>query len=429
MNVALLVVAFNRPEPLRRLLNSLSAAQAQKTHIDISLIISIDHSDVPEVTEIAEDYKWSLGKKRVIKHPRPLGLKKHILDAGDLVDGFDALVMLEDDLGVSPYLWRYIEQSIALSQKHHDIGQVSLYSNVYNETAGLPFLPFLDGHDNYYSRVPSSWGQLWTKEQWLEFKKWLPYYELHSEALDRRLPPNVRKWPNTSWKRIFQCFLIDRSKLVLYPRESLTTNYADAGTHHVGGAYHFQTPLLTYAVDNYFLSSPDSSRAVYDEYSEREDSDFRAMILSEFGVSDVVMDLYGTRDLSALHGRFVITAQNVTGEKLHSFPLGLRPHELNLKKNAVGEMMSHLSLIELQSNGDIVSTPHRSEIQVDRYRYYHGLPKSILDYFVRLEIQKQRLRPFSRKDAVKRLIPNSLLMPILRIRRMLNSRRKASSKF
>jgi hypothetical protein len=416
MKLALVVIAFNRPGPLERLLNSLRTAQTQKPDFEVTLIVSIDHSDVPEVAKIAESYQWTLGEKRVIVHPQSLGLKQHILCAGDLVEEFDALVMLEDDLGVSPYLWRYIEQSVAVCQKHREIGQVSLYSNVYNETAGLPFMPSLDGHNNYYSRVPSSWGQLWTKEQWLEFKEWLPYYELNSEALDQLLPPNVRKWPETSWKRIFQCFLIDMGKLVLYPRDSLTTNYADAGTHHVGGAYHFQTPLLTHPVDDYFLSSPDSSRTVYDEYSERDDSFFKAMILSKFNVSDVVIDLYGTRDLSALHGKFVITSQNVTGEKLHSFPLGLRPHELNLKENVVGEMVSHLSLIELQSDGEIASTPHRSEIQLDRYRYYHGLPKGILNYFVKLEIQRQRLQPFSRKDALKRLLPNLLLTLLKKIR-------------
>jgi hypothetical protein len=419
MKLALVVIAFNRPEPLKRLLHSLQAAQARKPDFNVSLIISVDHSDVAEVAEIAESYKWSLGEKTVIVHPQPLGLKKHILGAGDLVEEFDALVMLEDDLGVSPYLWRYIEQSVLICQEHQDVGQVSLYSNVYNETAGLPFTPSLDGHDNYYSRVPSSWGQLWTKEQWLEFKQWLPHYELNSEALDQLLPPNVRKWPNTSWKRIFQCFLIDKGKLVLYPRVSLTTNYADAGTHHVGGAYHFQTPLQTYPVENYYLSSPDTSRTIYDEYSEREDSSFRTMLLNKFDISDIVIDLYGTKDLSALHGRFVITSQNVTGKKLHSFPLGLRPHELNITENLVGEVINHLWLVELHSNGDLISTPNRPEMRLDRYRYYHGFPKAILHYFVKLEVKRQRLQPFSRKDALKRLLPKHLLTFLKKIRGVL----------
>ena len=140
------------------------------------------------------------------------------------------------------------------------------------------------------------------------------------------------------------------------------------------------------------------------------------MILKEFNVSPVVIDLFGTKDLSTLSGAFVITSQNVTGEKLFSFPLGLRPHELNIRRNNFGEAMDHLSLIRLQKIGDIAITPHHSEVQIDRYRYYYGLPAGIVNNLFKMAIQRQGVRPVSKKDALKRLLPNQLQALIKKIR-------------
>src|SRR5690606_14192367 len=139
----------------------------------ISLIISLDKSDNIKVSQIAEDFIWELGTKKIIKHSERLGLKKHVLLCADLVYEYENIVMLEDDLWLSPHFWNYTIQSIDFCQNQSQIAQISLYSNVFNETSMLTFMPYMDGYDNYFMKIPSSWGQIWTRSQWHEFKHWL----------------------------------------------------------------------------------------------------------------------------------------------------------------------------------------------------------------------------------------------------------------
>ena len=106
MKPAIVVVAYNRDKALKRLLNSLESAD-YSGFSDITLVISIDKSDSTEVIETAEAFSWEQGEKRVITHPERLGLKKHILGLGDLTAEFGSIIMLEDDLFVSPLLYHY----------------------------------------------------------------------------------------------------------------------------------------------------------------------------------------------------------------------------------------------------------------------------------------------------------------------------------
>lgn len=414
MQFAIVVIAYNRPVALARLLESLDAAQrtAAEATIDVPLVISIDYSDEEEVTEIAEEYEWRLGEKRVIKHGERLGLKRHVMLSGDLVEDFGNIVMLEDDLWVSPYLWSYVSSALALCQEDPRLGQVSLYGNVFNETAQLPFVPFDDGYDNYYMKVPSSWGQMWTLEQWRDFRRWMPEYELHQTAHEHKLPRNVRDWPETSWKKIFQSYLISQDKLVLYPRNSLTTNFADAGTHHVGGDFHFQSPLLSYRKSAYKFSSTSDSRAVYDEYSERTDAYFRSLLNTNFGFEKVVVDLYGARELEHYPNRCIITCrENLNGKTLAQFQSGLIPHELNITvRGKQAEGMYRLVKLSSAPCEDL-NSPLPS-VMAEQFFYYYGLPRRVFDHARHVLFPPSLI--VTRKEALKILLPKWIRLLVRR---------------
>jgi hypothetical protein len=415
MKFAIVVIAYNRPDALSRLLRSLDAAQTRAPSTEIPLVISIDQSDNALVTEIAEGYHWKLGQKRVVKHKERQGLKKHILSAGDLVDDFENVVMLEDDLWVSPFLWEYIAQSIGFCELYENIAQVSLYSNVYNETACLPFQPFNDGHDNYYMKVASSWGQLWTRNQWREFKKWLPRFEDKRNKYEAILPANAKRWPETSWKKIFQSYLIDQNKLVLYPRVSLTTNFSDAGTHHVGGDFHLQSPILTFEKPLYNLAPPLESHSVYDEHCERADSYFIDDMLQAFNLPEILVDLYGTKDPGKFAGKYVLTSQEVTGDVLAIFSPGLRPHELNIKG---GERpgSGFYKLIKFSDKPVGNALAPIASTKPDKFLYYYAIPERIFKSEARKKFPKPKA--VTRKQAIKVLLPNWLIDLIKRAKRL-----------
>lgn len=61
--ITLVVVGYNRPDSIRRILGSLE--RADYDYEDIRLVVSIDHSGMEEVVRTAEECVWSHGSKEV----------------------------------------------------------------------------------------------------------------------------------------------------------------------------------------------------------------------------------------------------------------------------------------------------------------------------------------------------------------------------
>lgn len=417
MKLAIIIVAYNRDHTLKRLLASLESAKVNAPQMEIHLVISIDQSDNEKVLKIAEEFSWDLGPKKIITHKERQGLKKHILKSGDLVEEYENIIMLEDDLWLSPYFWKYSIDSINFCKDNKQICQISLYSNVFNETSLLPFIPYMDGNDNYYMKIPSSWGQIWTKDQWNGFKEWLPEYEANEKKFNESLPPNVKIWPDTSWKKIFYNYVIEKNKLVFYPRLSLTTNFMDAGTHHKGSAYYLQTPTLTFKIDNYCFSSIEESKTIYDEFCERDDDCYRAELKANLGIENVIVDLYGTKNLDLYPGKYTLTSQKVPGDIKSYFTMGMRPHELNINSATMSEVKTDYKLTKIPNEGNLNLPTNTRPTSLDQILCYYVLPKRILPKTNPAKSQKiyittptkQKKVKITRKQAILTLLPFRLV--------------------
>src|ERR1017187_6406667 len=104
-STAIVVIAYNRSDCLKRLLASLQKAQYQEAKVP--LVISIDKSDSKEVEQVAEAFQWEYGEKRINREDQHLGLKEHVFRCGRLAKEFGSVILLEDDLLVSPFFYRY----------------------------------------------------------------------------------------------------------------------------------------------------------------------------------------------------------------------------------------------------------------------------------------------------------------------------------
>ena len=137
-NPIICVVAFDRPNSLQRLLNSLLKS---KNISDTKLIISIDNK-APEnynIVEIAKSFSWPFGEMEIIYQEQRLGLKEHILKCGDLSKIYGSVIILEDDLYVSPFFYNYSCQALNYYDNDSNIAGISLYSQPYEEITELPF--------------------------------------------------------------------------------------------------------------------------------------------------------------------------------------------------------------------------------------------------------------------------------------------------
>jgi hypothetical protein len=362
MGPAIVLVAFDRPNSLKRILGSLAASRIP---LGTPLVISIDraHQEKADaVRAIAEDFTWGYGDKHVVAHPKRLGLREHILRCGDLSQKYGGVIVLEDDLYVSPEFYHYTLSALAAYQSDPRIAGISLYNYRFNETAQLGFRALEDGSDCYFMQMASSWGQCWTPQQWRAFRIW--YDENCERAFEAgSVPGNVLEWPETSWKKFFIKYLIATNRYFVFPRISLTTNFSDPGAHEIAPGSYLQVPLLM-APANYRLTPLDSSIAVYDSHCELLPMKLKqlapALASYEFEV-----DLYGCKDAGHIRTPYVLTAR-VTRSAVRRFGLAMKPHELNITQDIEGPQIS-LALAEGRT-GAFSST--RSE----RVRFYFDMP-------------------------------------------------------
>jgi hypothetical protein len=213
--------------------------------------------------------------------------------------------------------------AIKFAENKHEIAGISLYSPLINEMSLLPFIPKKTGFDNYYLQSAQSWGQCWTRRMWVHFRNWydscpqplLPSYEL---------PSRVYRWPESSWKKYFNAYLVKNEKTFLFSYDSFSTNCQDVGTHNKEISSHYQVPLTSGKTKfNFGLKSQCPS---YDAFFERKGMKFNG--------ESVCFDLYGTKCKS--DSRYFFSTKKISVPHLRSFGLAYRPQEDNFINRTPG---------------------------------------------------------------------------------------------
>lgn len=329
---AIIVVAFNRPMALKRLLDSLELANYPSE--DIPMVISVDHENGgtkanAEVLQVAQSFRWNNGPKEVLSRKQNLGLRQHVLSCGDLTRIYGSLIMLEDDLRVSPSFYTYAREALLFSEGTDRIAGVSLYNHRLNVHTREDFLALEDGFDNWYLQFASSWGQAWTAAQWDRFRSWYNADGTIDPTLD--IPANVRAWSEKSWLKYFIAFLIKKDAYFLYPRVSHTTNFSETGTHVGSDSTAFQVPLDYGHQTSYSFSSLKTSGAVYDAFYES------TRIHTSLGMEqeELTVDLYGYRK-GPWGKRYLLSSRAYPFAVLESYGRCMRPQEANVIEKIEG---------------------------------------------------------------------------------------------
>lgn len=330
MKIGIAVIAFNKIKPLKRLLSSLANVDLNG-NVNIDLCFCIDGGGGSEIATITNDYIWQGAEKRIFIKSSNIGLKKNVYETMKLGLEYDALIILEDDLYVSTQLIKYVENILDRYKNSDNIAGFSLYAAGFNETAYCNFTPLNDGNDVFFMKVPSSWGQFYTKQQIKAYFIWLDKLE----SLDfESLPKNVARWSIKSWKKEFFAYLIQANKYLIYPRSSITTNYADAGEHHKGSDV-YQVPISQKQVDLRLVDLEDST-SVYDEYCELEPRCISRLNtnLSEY---NYITDLYGFKIMTNYfnHSDYVLSSIEAD-DPVKSWDDSLTPLEMNIISDVQG---------------------------------------------------------------------------------------------
>ena len=321
MSLAICVICYNRIEPLKRVLRSLEMAYYDTP---IPLIISIDKSEIMAIEDFVGTYQWPHGVLKTIKHQHNLGLRAHVLEVGKLLNDYDALVVLEDDITVSPYYYQYVCQTITKYKDDKRVAGISLYSFPVDYQNSIPFTPLQSDDDIFLMNCAQSWGQIWLKKQWKAFMEW---YEGHHEEFNLDyLPQALNNWPANSWLKYHTRYCIEENKYFVYPYQALTTNNNDVGTHagwETANIYASSLQVLAKKV--YQLPTVDDCIVKYDGFFSPT---FLATYLS-ISEDELIVDFWGKRNLQYMR-RYLLTTKALPFNVINSFGLRYKPMEANI---------------------------------------------------------------------------------------------------
>ena len=384
-NIAIVAVAYNRPNSLSRLLNSLNQADYQ-SRLDIPLIISIDwSSEAEKVYEIAENFNWMHGPKEIIKHSKNLGLKKHIMLCGDLTQRYENIAVFEDDLYVAPGFFQFGLKSIDYYRGCRHIAGISLYTPEWNQTSNRFFSFEKMRFDTFFIQYAQSWGQIWTKKWWDEFKIWLEKEndKIFSEAI---VPENVKRWENNkSWLKDHIKYCIESNKYFVYSTVSYSTNFSEEGEHNSFTSPSYQVNLFNETKKDFSFAEFSSEAIRYDSFFEREG------LHKDLNISktDLTIDLYGEKKQ---WNKYLLTTKVLNYKILKSYGMKLRPHELNVIKGITGSdiYLYDTELIDLESNHK--SNSRVSDIKLSIYDLRATSNRTLLllnSYYMKLTIGRK----------------------------------------
>lgn len=321
---AIVAIGYNRPNSMTRLLRSVAKAEFEGDVVD--LIISIDNSGTTDVEDCAKSFDWTHGEKRIVTYPERQGLRKHILNCGNFLADYDAIAVLEDDIVVSPAFYQYMKATVEKYIDNDNIAGISLYAPEWNKNVQLPFAPSVSDSDVYFMQRAQSWGQIWLKKQWTDFKEW--YQSIFEQWTETdQLPKHICGWKETSWLKYHIRYCVEKNKYFVYPYHSVATCFADAGQHYDVDSSIGQVVLLQTPKKEYVLHDFDDPNAVkYDVFHEYVSASGK---YDDIDLSDVCFDLYGSK-INYGDKKYVVSSVALPYKIIAEFGCSLRPHEQNI---------------------------------------------------------------------------------------------------
>lgn len=325
--IAIVAIGYSRLDGLRRLLDSCNRASYAVE--DVPLVISIDASGNKEVYDYARNFQWNHGVKYVNIEKKRLGLKKHILQCGDLTRHFKGVILLEDDLYVSPDFYNYACISMNKYGDDENVAGIAFYSNEFNGFLGIPFHPLNNGSDCFAMQAVCSWGEMWNNRMWTEFTSWLNNWNEDYSNFD--MPDIIKNWTR-AWSKYFYAYLLANHKYFIYPSTSLTTNFNDGAGEHGSTSSPIVQVHLQYGKKDYRLFDF-SDLEKYDIYQQN------IKLYNKLGLSknELSLDLYGQRLMEGKTAKYILTTQKLNFKIVQSFGLTMRPIELNILENIPGK--------------------------------------------------------------------------------------------
>jgi hypothetical protein len=228
---------YNRPRHTMQVLEALSR-NPEAIHSDLFIYSdgAADSSSISAVNEVRSYIRDYSGFKSIliVEHQKNNGLANSILGGvTNLLNRFGTLIVLEDDLVVSPTFLKYMNSGLDFYRNDQRVGSIHGYT--YPTKESLPETFFLRGGDCWGW---ATWSRAWKhinldgiqllKE--LEERGLSKEFDFDGAYPYMKMLKNQIKGKNNSWAVRWHASLFLKNMLTLYPRKSLVQNIGHDGT-------------------------------------------------------------------------------------------------------------------------------------------------------------------------------------------------------
>jgi len=242
--------AYRRPDHLHRALDSLAANPgADRTALNIycdGAKSEIDREAVEQVREIARGMQGSseFASVRVIERDHNIGLAASVISGvTQTLEDHESVIVMEDDLVVSPDFLEYMNQALELYANNEEV--ISIHGFMYSVPPVLPQSVFLRGAD--------CWGWATWRRGWEIFEpdsqKLLKELDKSPDRAEfdfngafpyRQMLKDQAAGKIDSWAIRWYASAFLANKLTLYPGQSLVENIGQegSGTHSESATSH-----------------------------------------------------------------------------------------------------------------------------------------------------------------------------------------------
>ncbi|PCJ67577.1 MAG: hypothetical protein COA58_00130 [Bacteroidetes bacterium] len=316
---------------------------------EVNLYISCEGNVAEDVLDYVKHIKWSLGKFEIIKQSEQLGVDKHNHACMRMAEKLGSVLVLEDDLVVSPYFGTYLSGCSQIINSESTVAGVGLYRYSIIEQNHFPFNLIPNDEFLYYQQKACSKGTFYT---WSMLK---PYFEFsesfNGDFQNYHLPENVQKWGDEVWEKSFYCYLQESDKYVAYPRYSLTSDFADFGVHMKKQTLKYVHQSELYLSDQFgSINEFSKTDNIYDAFYEVSPATLqklnKKLLDYEFEV-----DLYGHKSLKHIKSECLISSKE-SSKPIIGWERRLKPEVNNVLLDQQGDFYTLAKTSDFSSNNE-----------------------------------------------------------------------------
>ncbi len=252
------IFTYNRPEHLRQILSSLKAnKEAGNTSLYLFSDGPKNPGDEQRVGEVRQIIRQTKGFKEVhkVEQPHNKGLAASIIQGvSEVLSKHPSCIVLEDDLVVSRWFLRFMNQGLDQYYNHRDIFSISGYCPPIAIPEAYPHQAFRFGRINSWGWA--TWADRWQSIDWevCDFEAFIRDKNgvRRLQKLGKDLPVMLLKQQMgeiNSWAVRFNQACFRSGQTNIYPVQSLVSNSGADGTGtHMRASRKFRVEMAPHAL-------------------------------------------------------------------------------------------------------------------------------------------------------------------------------------